>query len=125
MLNKVDCIRIMVSDIEQALSFYRDKLGLELVWRKGESEAGLKMADSDSELVLIRESLECPEVDFKVDSVQSAVEKFKSAGGKVVVRPFEIDIGYCSVVEDPWKNRYVILDSSKGPLKVDSDRNVI
>ena len=125
MFKKVDCVRISVQDIDKALEFYRDKLGLELVWKRGSDEAGLKMSESDSEIVLIKEELEYPEVDLKVDSVENSVKKFKEAGGRVIVDPFEIAIGRCSVVEDPWKNRFVILDNSKGLLKVDKDKNVV
>ena len=121
----MDCVRINVQHIDKAIEFYRDKLGLELVWRKGLDEAGLRMSESDSEIVLIKDELEYPEVDITVESVENSVKKFEEAGGKVIVKPFEIAIGKCSVVEDPWKNRFVILDNSKGLLKVDKDKNVV
>ena len=125
MFKKVDCVRINVQHIDKAIEFYRDKLGLELVWKKGSDEAGLRMSESDSEIVLIKDELEYPEVDLTVESVENSVKKFEEAGGKVIVKPFEIAIGKCSVVEDPWKNRFVILDNSKGLLKVDKDKNVV
>jgi predicted enzyme related to lactoylglutathione lyase len=125
MFKKVDCVRINVQHIDKALEFYRYKLGLELVWKKGSDEAGLRMSESDSEIVLIKDELEYPEVDLTVESVENSVKKFEEAGGKVIVKPFEIAIGKCSVVEDPWKNRFVILDNSKGLLKVDKDKNVV
>lgn len=122
---KIDCIRIHVPDLEQALEFYRDRLGLELVWRNGVDEAGLSMIESDSEIVLVKEELEHPELDLMVESVQNSIRLFRESGGKVIVDPFEIRIGKCSVIEDPWGNRFVILDRSKGLLKVDKNRNVI
>ena len=125
MFKKLDCIRFHVPDLDSALLFYREKLGLELVWRVGNSEAGLKIGDSDSELVLVTLELEKPEIDFMVDSVYSAVEQIKKSGGKLLVEPFDIRIGKCSVVEDPWDNRFVILDRSKGLLKVDENKSVI
>lgn len=125
MFKKIDCIRIYVADIDDALAFYQSGLGMELVWRRENSEAGLRMKESDSELVLVSEDLEYPEPDFMVDSVETALQKFTDSGGKVVVPPFEISIGKGSVVEDPWGNRYVILDRSKGLLKVDKDKNVV
>ena len=125
MFSKVDCVKIHVVDIDLALRFYTDKLRLELIWRKGIDEAGLRIGHSDTELVLTRDDFEHPEVDFMVDSVPVFIEKFKESGGKVIVQPFEIGIGLCSVVEDPWKNRYVVLDRSKGFLKVDDQKNVI
>ncbi len=125
MFQKIDCIRFHVPDLDEALIFYREKLGLKLVWKVGNSEAGLKIGDSDNELVLVTEELEQPEIDFMVDSVHSALEKLKKIGGKILVEPFEIKIGKCSVVEDPWNNRFVILDRSKGLLKVYENKNVI
>ncbi len=125
MFKKVDCIRIQVPDIGQALAFYKEKLGMELIWKKGQDEAGLKLIDSDSELVLVKEELEQPEVDLTVESVLRSIELFVDAGGKVLVDPFEIAIGKCSVIEDPWKNKFVILDNSKGMLRVDENKNVI
>lgn len=125
MFKKIDCIRIHVPDLEQALEFYRDRLGLELVWRNGVDEAGLSMIESDSEIVLVKEELEHPELDLMVESVQNSIRLFRESGGKVIVDPFEIRIGKCSVIEDPWGNRFVILDRSKGLLKVDKNRNVI
>lgn len=125
MFKKVDCLRIQVTDLSKALVFYQKKLGLELVWKNGKDEAGLKMSNSDSEIVLIKEELEQPEVDITVDSVEKSIKIFEEAGGKVLVSPFEIAIGRCSVIEDPWKNKFVILDNSKGLLKVDENKNVI
>jgi hypothetical protein len=39
--------------------------------------------------------------------------------------PFEIRIGLCAVVMDPWDNVLVLLDASKGLLEVDENRNVV
>ena len=54
----------------------------------------------------------------------SAVETFTAAGGRVLTGPFEIQIGRCAVVQDPWGNTLVVLDMSKGKLTVDGDGNV-
>lgn len=117
MFTKVDCLRLQVRDLNSAISFYNEKLGLDIVWKRNETEAGLRLKESDTEIVLVKEDLDCPEVDFKVEDVLTAVEGFKEADGKVLVEPFEIPIGKCSVVQDPWNNRFVLLDSSKGCLK--------
>jgi predicted enzyme related to lactoylglutathione lyase len=60
-----------------------------------------------------------------VDSADKAAKWVEQAGGKVIVPPFDIQIGRCVVLEDPWGNPLVLLDMSKGPLKTDSDGNVI
>jgi predicted enzyme related to lactoylglutathione lyase len=63
------------------------------------------------------------ETDFAVDSVPDAIDAIVAAGGKVLVPPFDIQIGKCAVVLDPWGNELTILDSSKGQL-TDPDGNV-
>src|SRR5207248_816376 len=65
-----------------------------------------------------------PETDLSVAEVSAAVERFVAAGGRVVVEPFDIAIGRCAVVADPWNNHLVILDNSKGHLVTDEAGNV-
>lgn len=123
LLRKVDCIRLYVPDLEAGLAFYRDRLGHELIWRT-ETAAGLRLPESDAELVLQTED-QHQEVDLLVDSAGEAAKLVEQAGGKVIVPPFEIQIGRCVVLEDPWGNPLVLLDTSKGLLKTDVDGNVI
>ena len=59
-----------------------------------------------------------------VRSVPEAIERFKNAGGKLVTGPFDIRIGLCAVLLDPWNNPLVILDASKGLLETDSNGNI-
>jgi len=121
--HKVDCIRLYVADLDQGLAFYRDQLGHELVWWTQDA-AGLRLAEDESEIVLHTDKMPV-EVDLKVGSVDAAVERFASAGGRVTVSPFDIQIGRAAVVEDPWGNQLVLLDSSKGYLITDNAGRVI
>ena len=123
LLRKVDCIRLYVPDLEAGLAFYRDRLGHELIWRSA-TAAGLRLPESEAELVLQTEE-QRQEVDLLVDSADEATKWVEQAGGKVIVPPFEIQIGRCVVLEDPWGNPLVLLDMSKGSLKTDADGNVI
>jgi predicted enzyme related to lactoylglutathione lyase len=123
LLGKVDCIRLSVPDLEEGLAFYRDRLGHQLIWRTEES-AGLQMPGTDTEVVLHTEPRGV-EVDFKVDSADAAADRFRVSGGEVVVPPFDIRIGRCAVVRDPWGNELVLLDSSKGLLVTDEEGNVV
>ena len=122
-IRKVDCVRLYVPDLEAGLSFYRDRLGHELIWRTG-TAAGLRLPESDAELVIQTED-QRQEVDLLVDSADESATLIKKAGGRVVVPPFDIQIGRCVVVEDPWGNPLVLLDMSKGPLQTDANGNVI
>lgn len=123
LIRKVDCLRIYVPDLEAGLAFYRDQLGHELMWLS-ERAAGLRMPETDAELVLQTER-EGLEVDLLVDSADAAASQMEAAGGRVVVPPFDIQIGRCVVVVDPWGNELVLLDLSKGLLITDDAGNVI
>jgi predicted enzyme related to lactoylglutathione lyase len=123
LFRKVDCLQIPVPDLEAGLAFYRDRLGHLLNWRSA-TAAGLRLPDSEAELVLQTERPEL-EVNLLVDSADRAAAAMVAAGGRVVVAPFEIQIGRCTVVADPWGNRLVLLDMSKGALKTDEQGNVV
>ena len=121
--HKIDCLQIPVPDLEAGLAFYRDRLGHRLIWRTATS-AGLRMPDTDAELVLQTEQRGL-EVNLLVDSSDAAAVRFVEAGGAIVVPPFDIQIGRCVVVRDPWDNLLVLLDMSKGLLLTDADGNVV
>jgi len=120
---KVDCLSLPVGNLDAALSFYRESLGHELIWRD-KSAAGLRLPDSNAELVLHTDARPM-ETDLAVESVPKAIDRILEAGGSVVVEPFEIRIGLCAVVRDPWQNEIVILDQCKGLLEVDEHGNVV
>jgi lactoylglutathione lyase len=82
------------------------------------------MPETDTELVLQKEN-RTQEIDFNVASADAAATRFREAGGKIVVPPFDIQIGRCVVVQDPWGNPLVLLDLSKGLLATDEEGNVI
>ena len=123
LIRKVDCVRLYVPDLEAGLSFYRDRLGHSLIWRT-KTAAGLRLPESDAELVLQTED-QRQEVDLLVDSADEAAKLIEQAGGRVILPPFDIQIGRCVVLEDPWGNPLVLLDTSKGLLKTDADGNII
>ena len=123
LIRKVDCVQIQVPNLDSGLAFYRDQLGHQLVWRT-ERAVGLRLPDTDAEIVL---QIERPgmEINLLVDSVDAAVARIVAAGGTVVVPPFEIQIGRCVVVCDPWGTQLILLDTSKCLLATDADGNVI
>jgi predicted enzyme related to lactoylglutathione lyase len=122
MFRKVDCVQVPVPDLDAALAFYRDRLGHNLNWRTP-TAAGLRMPETDAEIVLQTERPE-PETDLLVGSADDAARVFVEAGGSIVVPPFDIPIGRCVVVADPWGNRLVLLDLSKGVFVTEPDGSV-
>jgi catechol 2,3-dioxygenase-like lactoylglutathione lyase family enzyme len=129
MFRKIDCVRFRVPDLDQGIEYYCGRLGHELVWRRGSVEAGVRLPEADSELVLYTEpagsTSRAVEVDLLVNSVDEAVPQLRDLGTQILVEPFDIPVGRCAVVQDPYGNSFVILDLSKGILKTDADRNVI
>jgi predicted enzyme related to lactoylglutathione lyase len=120
-LLNIDCHSLPVTDLDAAIEFY-SSLGHEVIW-KDESAAGLRLPESEAELVLHTDDRPL-ETDFKVASVPKTIDAFTRAGGRVVVEPFEIRIGLCAVLLDPWNNSIVVLDTSKGVLVVDENKNI-
>jgi catechol 2,3-dioxygenase-like lactoylglutathione lyase family enzyme len=122
LFRKVDCLQIPVPDLEAGLAFYRDRLGHDLLWRTPTS-AGLRLPESEAEIVLQTERPEL-EANLTVASADEAVATIVAAGGHVLHRPFDIPIGRCAVVADPWGNRLVVLDNSRGRLVAADDGRV-
>ena len=123
LFRKIDCLEIPVPNLEDGLAFYRDRLGHELIWRTA-TAAGLRLPDSNAEIVLQTERPRM-EAALTVASVDAAVNTIVEAGGRVIVPPFDIPIGRCVVVADPWGNRLVLLDNSKGHLATDASGVVV
>lgn len=121
MFENVDCISMFVDDLEEGLRFYRDTLGLTLLWRT-ETSCGLGMEKGIAEIVLVNRHN--PMVDLKVADVEAFLPAFLEAGGIVEYGPFEIDIGKCAQVRDPWGNQYCVLDMTKGIYDTDADGHV-
>jgi len=122
LFRKIDAYIIRARDLDAAIIFYRDRLGHPLLWRTPEAVA-FGLPETDAELVVHR-SLE-PQVDLLAENVDSAYASLIAAGCKPVTKPFDIAIGRCAQVEDPFGNRLTILDLSKGKLATDSDGNVV
>ncbi|HEY4942112.1 MAG TPA: VOC family protein [Rhizomicrobium sp.] len=119
---KIDCYLLKASDLGAAVDFYGTQLGLQLLWRN-DSAAGFALPESDAEVVV--HTKVGPETDLLVDDVREAYARLLAAGATGLQAPFEIAIGLCAVVKDPFGNVLTILDQSKGQLHTDAAKNVI
>lgn len=54
------------------------------------------------------------EVHYLVDNVVAAIAYYEAQGCSVLVAPFDITIGKCAVIQDPFGTRLCILDLTKG-----------
>jgi lactoylglutathione lyase len=117
MLRKIDCVMVRVDDLATATEFYTRVFGLRRLWHD-ESSVGLGMPDTDAEVVLHTMSLPGDRgVHYLVDDVLAAVAAYERLGCAVREPPFDIAIGRCAVLEDPFGNAVSILDMSKGPRR--------
>jgi predicted enzyme related to lactoylglutathione lyase len=122
-LRKVDAVSVPVPDLDAGLGFYCGVLGHRLAWRNDAvGQAGLHLADSDSELVLT--TRQAYEPNWLVDDVPAAVEAFLAHGGSLVRAPFEIPVGRAAVVRDPFGNPLVLVDLSTGRYTTGPDGGV-
>ncbi|GAA2636215.1 VOC family protein [Paractinoplanes durhamensis] len=111
MLRKIDCVMLRVDDLTTAAAFYTDALGLTELWRD-DTSVGMGFPETDAELVLHTMHLppDCT-VHYLVDDVAQAVADWP---GRTRMPPFEIAVGQCAILEDPFGNPICILDLTKG-----------
>lgn len=124
MLRKIDCVMIRVDDATAAARYYERVFGLLPQW-SGDDAIGLRFPDSDTEVVLhCDDDIPGPvEVHYLVDDVIAAVAAFASQGCEILTPPFDITVGKCAVIRDPFGVRLCMLDLTKGlrPLNLATD----
>jgi lactoylglutathione lyase len=115
MLRKIDCVMIRVEDVEIAAAYYAKVFGLRPKWN-AEGSVGLVFPETDAEIVLHQETAipSSVEVHYLVDNVVVAVDHYAAQGCVILVAPFDITIGKCAVIRDPFGTRLCILDTTKG-----------
>ena len=115
MLRKIDYIMIRVADVDLSAAYYAKVFGLRPKW-SGEGAVGLVFPETDAEIVLHRETNvpSSVEVHYLVDDVVVAVAHYAAQGCEILAAPFDITIGKCAVIRDPFGTRLCILDITKG-----------
>lgn len=113
-LRKIDCVMVRVDDLAAAGAFYARVFGLRKLWQD-ELSIGMGMAETDAEIVLHTMDIPVEEsLYYLVDDVLAAVSACQQEGCTIRKAPFDIQIGKCAVLEDPFGNAVCILDMSKG-----------
>jgi len=116
---------IRVDDVEAAAAYYAQVFGLRPQW-SGDDAIGLVFPETDAEIVLHRDP-DIPSavgVHYLVDDVVAAVAHYTDQGCLVLVAPFDITIGKCAVIKDPFGTRLCILDMTKGPRPLNLAQNM-
>lgn len=119
MLRKIDCVLIRVGDVDAAASYYAATFGLDVLWREHDEDSastmlGLGLPETDAEIVLHDAGI--PDeirVHYLVDDVTSACEYLLQRGCTIQVAPFDITIGKCATVQDPFGVSLSMLDMTK------------
>jgi predicted enzyme related to lactoylglutathione lyase len=123
LLQKVDAVTVAVPDLDTGLRFYRDRLGHPLRWRNDEiGAAGLGLPGSDTEIVLTTRLDYEP--NWLVASADEAAAAVAAGGGQIIAEPEDIPVGRVAVVTDPFGNKLVLLDLTKGRYVTDGQGNV-
>jgi lactoylglutathione lyase len=115
MFKKIDCVMIRVDDVAAAEKFYSEVFGLKPLWREARS-VGMRLAETDAEIVL-HNNADIPnkvEVHYLVSDVVMAVKTYAGKGCRVLVQPFEVLIGRCAVIQDPFGTTICLLDQTSG-----------
>jgi predicted enzyme related to lactoylglutathione lyase len=114
MIRKIDCVMVPVGDLDEAAGFYTRVFGLRRLWQDASSVA-LGLPETDAEIVLHTMALPPgANVHYLVDDVGAAVATFGARGAVVRTAPFDIDVGRCAVLEDPYGNLVCLLDLTRG-----------
>lgn len=115
MLRKIDCVMIQVNDVKAAADYYASVFGLRPQWSADDS-IGLVFPESDAEIVLHNDPNipSTVEVHYLVDDVVASVAYYAAQGCHILVEPFDVAIGKCTVIADPFGTRLCILDMTKG-----------
>jgi predicted enzyme related to lactoylglutathione lyase len=111
MLRKIDCVMVPVPDLVAAVAYYERVFGLTVNWRD-DTSVGTRLPESDVEVVLNIAGISG--VHYLVDDVLTAVGQATDDGCRLVLEPFDVVIGKCAQVEDPFGNRVYLLDVTKG-----------
>jgi catechol 2,3-dioxygenase-like lactoylglutathione lyase family enzyme len=114
MLKKVDRLLLRVPQLESAVRYYRDVLGLKVV-RQDAKVASLRLADGDTELVLHADpDLPAEATYYLVDDVRDLYKRRDALRLKFQGAPTPVSRGYRAAVRDPFGNVLLLLDRSTG-----------
>jgi catechol 2,3-dioxygenase-like lactoylglutathione lyase family enzyme len=112
MLRSVDRILLRVPQLESAVNYYRDVLGMKVL-KQDARLANLKLADGDTELVLHTDAdLPAEAIYYLVDNVRELYQRRAELKLSFVSPPGPISRGYRATVKDPFGNVLLLLDRS-------------
>lgn len=116
----IDNVLVGVGDLDQAVAFYADLLGLGLRFRL--DDAGLALFDIGAEApgLLVRVAEDQPaggrmRVWFEVADARAAAEVLRTAGATLLADPFPVQTGWTVEIADPWGTVIGLTDYTRQP----------
>jgi catechol 2,3-dioxygenase-like lactoylglutathione lyase family enzyme len=114
MLRKIDRMLLRVPNLDAAVRYYRDVIGLKVL-RQDARVANLKLADTDAELVLHADpDLPDQAIYYLVDDVRDLYKRRADLRLTFVNAPAQVSRGYSATVKDPFGNVLLLLDRVAG-----------
>jgi catechol 2,3-dioxygenase-like lactoylglutathione lyase family enzyme len=112
MLKRIDRILLRVPQLESAVKYYRDTLGLKLL-RHDKRIATFKLAEQDAELVLHDDDdLPAEAIYYLVDDVRDVYRRRDALRLKFAHPPVQVSKGFRAAAKDPFGNVLLLLDRS-------------
>jgi len=106
---KVGMAILPAQDLESALRFYREALGLEEKFRDGDRFAALELGGVTVALAAGEEDRAgATALSFKVDDIQDAVQQLRGAGATVIRDVEEGPHEFRAVLRDPAGNAFIV-----------------
>jgi predicted enzyme related to lactoylglutathione lyase len=113
MLKRVDRVLFRVPQLESAVKYYRDVLGLQPSPKKSSTVASFKLDEQGAELVLHADpDLPAEATYFLVDDVRDLYNRRDQLQLKFAAPPAPVSRGFRATVKDPFGNVLLILDRS-------------
>jgi methylmalonyl-CoA/ethylmalonyl-CoA epimerase len=123
-LNRIHQIAVYAKDLEEAISFYRDKLGAAFLQKF--DPPGLAFFDFSGTRILLEQSGPKATLYFRVDDIEAAVEDLKANGVTFISEPhliFRDDSGtFGAAGEEEWMAFF--MDPSGNTLAIAARKRV-
>jgi catechol 2,3-dioxygenase-like lactoylglutathione lyase family enzyme len=115
MLQRVDRILLRVPQLESAVNYYRDVLGMKVL-KQDTRLANLKLEDCDTEFVLHTDAdLPAEAIYYLVANVRDLYKRRAALKLTFVSPPSAVSRGYRATVKDPFGNVLLLLDRTANP----------
>jgi predicted enzyme related to lactoylglutathione lyase len=104
-----------ISDFDTANEFYHKQLGLAVKFdMRDKGMMAFTVGESEPAIIIQKSKNTAPAIWLQVTDVPDAIVDLESRGIIFSKKPFEIQTGLAAEFQDPFGNRFVITDYSKG-----------